>query len=211
MCKKTVLPTNKQTGGQRFTRPDPECAEPRRVLPALPGGGGAEAGRVSVERLTAVTDRSATGISEDSLAALITLLPRPWSLPTTLRPWSVLPGARVQRRQAGRAGSSQVKLSQPGRAGRASQRSLNGAMQAIRSPRRQVIIRHASVLPHTAYCASLARPRHARSRVRPNQVKSSQVQVTSGVPPVCHARAAMGRAWPMPRAHAPPRHAPRPP
>ena len=36
------------------------------MLPVLPGGGGAEAGRVSVERLTAVTDRSATGISEVS-------------------------------------------------------------------------------------------------------------------------------------------------
>ena len=84
----------------------------------MPEGGGAEAGRgrsLSVERLTAVTDRSATGISEDSLAALPALLPRPWPLPTTLRPWSVLPGARVQRRQAGRAGSSQVKSSQPGR------------------------------------------------------------------------------------------------
>ncbi|MDC0525828.1 hypothetical protein OAO87_02420, partial [bacterium] len=45
---------------------------------ALPEGGGAEAGRVSVERRTAVTDRSATGISEDSLAALSTLLPRAW-------------------------------------------------------------------------------------------------------------------------------------
>ena len=32
----------------------------------MPEGGGAEAGRVSVERLTAVTDRSATGISEVS-------------------------------------------------------------------------------------------------------------------------------------------------
>ena len=36
------------------------------MLPVLPEGGGAEAGRVSVERLTAVTDRSATGISEAS-------------------------------------------------------------------------------------------------------------------------------------------------
>ena len=35
------------------------------MLPVLPEGGGAEAGRVSVERLTAVTDRSATGISEE--------------------------------------------------------------------------------------------------------------------------------------------------
>ena len=42
------------------------------MLPVLPGGGGAETGRVSVERLTAVTDRSATGISEVSLAALST-------------------------------------------------------------------------------------------------------------------------------------------
>ena len=40
-----------------------------RCSPVLPGGGGAKAGRVSVERLTAGTDRSATGISEDCLEA----------------------------------------------------------------------------------------------------------------------------------------------
>ena len=39
--------------------------------------------------------------------------------------------------------------------------------------KRRVLIRHASVLPHTAYRAPLARPRHARSRVRPSQVKST--------------------------------------
>ena len=43
---------------RRFTHRDRN-----RYSPVLPGGGGAEAGRVSVERLTAVTDRSATGIS----------------------------------------------------------------------------------------------------------------------------------------------------
>ena len=43
---------------RRFTHRDRN-----RCSPVLPGGGGAEAGRVSVERLTAGTDRSATGIS----------------------------------------------------------------------------------------------------------------------------------------------------
>ena len=62
-----------------------------RCSPVLPGGGGAKAGRVSVERLTAVTDRSATGISEDGLPKDHPhLLPRPWPLSTTLRPWSVV-------------------------------------------------------------------------------------------------------------------------
>ena len=49
----------------RFTRRTQSARERRRVLPALPEGGGAVTGRSSVERLTAVTDRSATGISED--------------------------------------------------------------------------------------------------------------------------------------------------
>ena len=140
----------------------------------MPEGGGAEAGRgrsLSVERLTAVTDRSATGISEDS-RGVPTLLPRPWPLPTTLRPWSVLPGARVQRRQAGRAESSQVKSSQPGR--RPGESTLTQRCNAG-NPARRTVIRHASVLPHTVYRASLARPRHARSRVKSSQVKSSQV------------------------------------
>ena len=48
----------------RFTRRTQSARERRRVLPALPEGGGAVTGRSSVERLTAVTDRSATGISE---------------------------------------------------------------------------------------------------------------------------------------------------
>ena len=41
------------------------------------------------------------------------------------------------------------------RGGLPHRRSLNGAMQATRSPKRQVVIKHASVLPHTVYCASL--------------------------------------------------------
>ena len=159
----------------------------------MPEGGGAVTGRLSVERLTAVTDRSATGISEDSLAALPTLLPRPWPLPTTLRPWSVLPGARGRRDKSsstGRVKSSQVHPV----AGRARQRSLNGAMQAIRSPKRQVIIRHASVLPHTVCRASLARPRHARSRVRPSQAKPGQVKSRQ----VCHLQITRGPPWDAP-------------
>ena len=50
----------------RFPRRTQSARERRRVLPALPEGGGAVTGRSSVERLTAVTDRSATGISEES-------------------------------------------------------------------------------------------------------------------------------------------------
>ena len=172
------------------------------MLPALPEGGGAEAGRgrsLSVERLTAVTDRSATGISEDSLAALPALLPRPWPLPTTLRPWSVLPGARVQRRQAGRAGSSQVKSSQPGR--RPGESTLTQRCNAG-NPARRTVIRHASVLPHTVYRAPLARPRHARCRVRSSQAKSSQVKSRQ----VCHLQITRGPPWDVPGpclAHTP--------
>ena len=67
-----------------------------RYSRTLPEGGGALTGRLSVERRTAVTDRSATGISEAGRSALSTLLPRPWSLPTTLRPWSVRPRSTDQ-------------------------------------------------------------------------------------------------------------------
>ena len=80
------------------------------MLPVLPEGGGAEAGRVSVERLTAVTDRSATGISEVSLAALSALLPRPWSLPTTLRPWYVYGQLTRQRVKSSQVKSSPVRV-----------------------------------------------------------------------------------------------------
>ena len=78
-----------QERGVRFTRRTQSARERRRVLRALPTGGGAVTGRLSVERLTAVTDRSATGISERRPCGPPRLLPRPWPLPTTLRPWSV--------------------------------------------------------------------------------------------------------------------------
>ena len=145
-----------------------------------------------MERLTAVTDRSATGISEDSLAALPALLPRPWPLPTTLRPWSVLPGARVQCRQAepSRVESSR-KSSQPGR--RPGEATLpqrcNAGNPRLPEGSSRVVIKHASVLPHTVCRASLARPRHARSRVRPSQVKSSQVKLDHVKCATCRSRA----------------------
>ena len=86
----------------------------------------------------------------------------------------MLPGARVQRRQAGRAGSSQVELSQPGR--RPGESTLTQRCNAGNPPaKRRVLIRHASVLPHTVCRASLARPRHARSRVMSRQVSSCYV------------------------------------
>ena len=186
------------------------------MLPALPEGGGAEAGRgrsPSVERLTAVTDRSATGISEDCpRASPHYSRGRGHSPPRSAR-GPCFPGPESNAVKPAAAESSQVESSQSGR--RPGEATLpqrcNAGNPRLPEGSSRLVINYASVLPHTVCRASLARPRHARSRVRPNQVKSSQVQVTSGVPPVCHARAAMGRAWPMPRAHAPPRHAPRPP
>ena len=72
----------------RFTRRTvigtPGVARRRWLVPVSPSQWTIEC----VERRTAVTDRSATGIGEDSLAALSTLRPRLWPLSTTLRPWS---------------------------------------------------------------------------------------------------------------------------
>ena len=107
------------------------------------------------------------------------LLPRPWPLPTTLRPWSVLPRGPRSTGQIKFNGTSQVKSSQPGR--RPGESTLTQRCNAGR-PRlpegsSRLVIKHASVLPHTVCRASLARPRHARSRrVSPSQVKSSQVK-----------------------------------
>ena len=91
-----------------------------------------------------------------------TLLPRPWPLPTTLRPWSVLPGARVQNPL-----SVKSTRSPAGRVDAHSQRCNAG------SPRRsvRVLIKHAGVLPHTASCAS----RPATPRPEPSHVKTGQL------------------------------------
>ena len=154
-------------------------------------------------------DRSETGISEDCpRASPLYSRGRGHSPPRSARgPCS--PGPESNAVKPSQAGSSQVVSRVNPVAGRASQRSLNGAMQAIRQDGQSLDTQACSRIP----CIVRLSPGHATPGAESNQFKFSQVKlrVTSGVPPAGHARAAVGRAWPMPRTRAPPRHAPRPP
>ena len=79
-----------------------------------------------------------------------------------LRPYRITPEAvatphhapPVVRAPRGPSSKSTVSQVNPV-AGRSSRRSLSGAMQALQLPKRRGLIRHASVLPHTVYRASL--------------------------------------------------------
>ena len=116
----------------------------------------------------------------------------------------MLPGARVQRRQASRARSSQVVSRVNPVAGRASKRSLNGAMQATRrlSVGYSLGTQACSRIPRIARLS----PGHATPGAESGQVRSSQVKSRQ----VCHLQVTRGPPWDAPGpclAHAPRRGA----
>ena len=117
-----------------------------------------------------------------------------------MRPYRITPEAvatphhapPVVRAPRGPSSKSTVSQVNPV-AGRASRRSLSGAMQAARAEASgySLSTQACSRIPRRA---PLARPRHARSRVRPSQVKSSQVKSSQ----VCHLQITRGPPWDAP-------------